>query len=221
MAVEKNDRRPAQRDDGKAAGTQDEAARVRPAAQPVTPIKKKKRSKKPLIIIILVLLLVIAIGVFVYAMLQFTNFPPRNAILNAAYKLDPRYESFESRLAELEAREAGIAARESAAQAKEESAAAADERVRQREADLADTERDLTPIWRLPLSEQDLLDMQSLAKIFSQMDPDRAALILATLYDMQDMAAIIYHMSERNAAAILAVMDPALAARITNILLHE
>ena len=203
--------------------------------RPVTPIKKKK-SKKPFIILGLVLLALIAIAAFVYALIQIENFPPRDTILNAAYKLDPRYESFEARVAEVEERESNVATREAAVKAKEDSvaeaeartrklaednAAEAEERFRQREEELDKRERSLTPIWRLPLSERDLLDMQSLAKTYAQMDPEQAAEILAELDGAGDIAAILYHMAERSAASILAAMSTELAAEITDILLYK
>jgi flagellar motility protein MotE (MotC chaperone) len=75
------------------------------------------------------------------------------------------------------------------------------------------------PVYRQIVSEQDLADMQSLGRSYAQMAPETAAAILTELKDEQYVAAIIYYMAERNAAAILAVMEPAFAARITELLI--
>ena len=73
---------------------------------------------------------------------------------------------------------------------------------------------------RDPMSEQDLDDMMSLSRTYTQMSPDAAAERLVRLYDPRDVAAILYFMAERSAAAILAAMDPGYAANITEILLY-
>jgi flagellar motility protein MotE (MotC chaperone) len=73
---------------------------------------------------------------------------------------------------------------------------------------------------RDPMSEQDLEDMMSLSRTYTQMSPDDAAERLVRLYDPRDVASILYYMSERNAASILAAMDPGYAANITEILLY-
>jgi len=74
---------------------------------------------------------------------------------------------------------------------------------------------------RDPISEQDLEDMRSLSRTYTQMAPDVASERLIRLYDPRDVAAILYFMAERNAAAILAAMDPGYAANITEILLYN
>ena len=73
---------------------------------------------------------------------------------------------------------------------------------------------------RDPMSEQDLDDMRSLSRTYTQMSPDAAAERLIRLYDPRDVAAILYFMAERSAAAILSAMDPGYAANITEILLY-
>jgi len=74
---------------------------------------------------------------------------------------------------------------------------------------------------RDPMSEQDLEDMMSLSRTYTQMSPDAASERLVRLYDPRDVAAILYFMAERNAAAILAAMDPGYAANITEIMLYS
>ena len=75
------------------------------------------------------------------------------------------------------------------------------------------------PLFHRAMSDQELADIQSLSRSYAQMDPGIAAGILVELKDEQHVATILYHMVERNAAAILSVMEPAFAARITEILL--
>jgi len=78
------------------------------------------------------------------------------------------------------------------------------------------------PLYRRPdITDQELEDMISLSRTFTQMSPETAAVILVQLYDPRDVASLLYYMGERNAAAILAVMDISYAAEITEILLYS
>jgi len=74
---------------------------------------------------------------------------------------------------------------------------------------------------REPMTEEEIDDMVSLSRTFTQMSPEDAAAILVQLYDPRDVAAILYFMSERNAGAILATMSERYAAEITEILLYS
>gem|GEM_PF-791838 len=82
-----------------------------------------------------------------------------------------------------------------------------------------ETER--LPLFRRHLTTQELEDITSLSRTFTQMSPQTAADILAELEDPDQVASILYFMGERNASAILAVMNVEFAAELTEILLIE
>ena len=76
-------------------------------------------------------------------------------------------------------------------------------------------------LFRRHLTTQELEDITSLSRSFTQMSPETAAVILAEYEDRNQVASILYFMGERNAAAILAVMEVEFAAELTEILLIE
>ena len=77
------------------------------------------------------------------------------------------------------------------------------------------------PLFRRNLSGQELEDITSLSKTFTQMSPDNAATILAEMEDPNQVASILYFMDERNASAILAAMEVEFAAELTELLILE
>ena len=183
---------------------------------------KKKRGKLKVILIILLILLVAG---FVAEEVYFNWLGTRDMLIEAVLKLDPdvraRDASVRIREAQLKEKEEAFEARERAVSSRE----AQNERLRseldRRDADLRDKELRATPLYRRPMSEDDLAEMVSLSRSYSQMSPESAMAILVEFDRAEDVAAILFYMTERNAAAILAEMDPEYAAQITNILLYS
>ena len=213
--------------------------------------KKEKGKKGPKekggaggVIIIMVLVLLILIGGFAAA-LYFDIFDARviiaevitEPLLDVIIWLDPGFSSINQRLAaEGEAQEKRFDERNEAITKKEEEIRLLDEALNTREQQLERRAFDLDrreeqivamyertiPIYRREdLTDQELEDMISLSRTYTQMAPDTAALILVRLYDPRDVAALLYYMGERNAAAILSAMEPGYAAEITEILLYS
>ena len=129
-------------------------------------------------------------------------------------ELDYRERDLESLRLELEGREAAAVDNEKQL---DKRAAALDKR----EANIGIAESVAPPIYLRELSEQELSALQSLSRAYASMEAEAAATILAELHEPESAAVIIFHMSERKAAAILAVMDPDLAARITELLMER
>ena len=125
---------------------------------------------------------------------------------------DERETGLSERESTLDEREAAIADREAQMDRQKESLTAW-------EKEISEKEFSLTPAFRRDLSDQEIEDMQSLARTYAAMEADTAASIMAALYNEIDAASILYYMSERNAAAILSVMDVDFAAKVTEILL--
>jgi len=196
------------------------------------------------VIIIMILVLVILIGGFAAA-LYFDVFDARiivadvitDPILEVLIWLDPAYSSinqrlrseaatqerrFEERSAQFEEREEDIALRETVLDTREQQLDRRALELDRREDQITAMYERTVPIHRRDdITEEELEDMISLSRTYTQMSPDDAANILVRLYDPRDVAAILYHMTERNAGSILAVMDPAYAANITEILLYN
>ena len=189
--------------------------------KPGKAVKKKKGAK---IVLILVLLLIIAIGAFVF--IEFIDpslslFGARDFLVESVTKLDPNYVTYETRLSELERRSEELDAREALIDTRERQHTRRQSELDDFSKELNDKELRITPIYRRIMTEQELVDMQSLSRTYSLMSPETAAEILSRLYESRDIAAILYYMGERNAAAILAEMETARAAEITMILLYD
>jgi len=213
--------------------------------------KKEKGNKGPKekggaggIIIIMILVLLILIGGFAAA-LYFDIFDARviiaevitEPLLDIIIWLDPGYSSINQRLAaEGEAQERRFEERTESLDKREEEIKMREEILNSRELQIERRTFDLDrreeqiiamyertiPIYRRDdRTEQEIEDMISISRTFTQMSPDTAALILVRLYDPRDVAAILYYMGERNSASILAAMDPGYAADITEILLYS
>ncbi|MCL2821106.1 MAG: hypothetical protein FWD38_09850 [Oscillospiraceae bacterium] len=209
--------------------------------------KKQKGSKEKGgaggIIIIMILVLLILIGGFAAA-LYFDIFDSRviiadivtDPLLDIIIWLDPGYSSinqrlaserelqerqFEERKADLDTREEDVLLREEILNSREQFLdRKAFDLDRREEQIIAMYERTI-PLHRRDMSDEELADMISLSRTYTQMSPDSAAEILVELYDPRDVAAILYYMGERNAASILAVMNVSYAAEITEILLYS
>jgi len=195
------------------------------------------------IILIMLLVLIILISGFVAA-LYFDVFSAREVIgdvitdplINIIVWLDPGFSSVNARLEaermtlerryqerneELDVREDQILLLEGVLDTRETMLDRRQNDLDRREEQIIAMYERTIPLHRKnPMSEQDLADMISLSRTYSQMSPDDAAERLIRLYDPRDVAAILYYMSERNVAAILAAMDPGYAANITEIMLY-
>ena len=195
------------------------------------------------IIIIMILVLLILVGGF-GAALYFDMFDARVIVADTVTEpvvdiliwLDPTYNSINQRLrVREETQERRIAERIEELDRREEEIAilegvleSQEQQLERRATDLNRREEMITamyertiPMWRRDMTEQELEDMMSLSRTYTQMSPEDAAERLAQLDDPRDVAAILYYMGERNAASILAVMRVEFAAMITEILLYS
>ena len=175
--------------------------------------------------IILIILLVVLIAGFVYEELTINWLGTRDMLIEAVIRLDP---DVRHREAGLDAREVAIAAEETdlaertrVVQSREDRLVSRAAELDRKEAEIIEREIRATPIYRRSMSEQELADMVSLSRYYTQMAPASAAAILVEMTHSEDVAAILYYMAERNAAAILAVMEPEFAAEITSLLLYD
>ena len=183
---------------------------------------KKKGGILKIILLIVVALLVAG---FVFEEIYFNFLGTRDVFIDLVMGLDPEYvarvDNLDSREAELDRMQSDIEARERMAETREAQLLRRSSELDIREEVVFDWEQWAMPLYRRQMTEQELLDMQSLSISYSRMSPEAAAEILVELEEPGDVAAILYFMSERNAAAILAVMDPVFAAMITEILLYN
>ena len=208
-----------------------------------TPKVKGEKSGAGGIIFIMVLILIILIGGF-GAALYFDVFDSRTIIaevvteplLEVVIWLDPSYNTIRQRLrAEEEAsikrfadRMDELARREEEVEMLENAVGTRELFVERRIHDLDRREEQILamyertmPLWRRDMTEEELADMESISRIYTNMSPEDAANRLVQLYDPRDVAAILYFMGERNSAAILSQMDVRYAANITEILLYS
>ena len=205
---------------------------LKDSASPEEDTKKPKKSKKAgkkkdgILKVVLVIILTILIAGFVFEELYYNSLGTREMLIDAVVRLDPEYGSREKNLDE---REAAISTLESQLELRERTITSREKQNDSRTTDLQKREVEFqnmvsswsAPLYKREMTEQELLDMQSLSRAYSLMTPEAAAAILIELGQIEDVAAILYHMTNRNASAILAVMDPGYAAEITNILLYN
>lgn len=180
--------------------------------------KKKKKSRALRIIIPLFIVFVIVAGLA--AALIFNLFSLQDMFFDTIYSLDPDYISVDVLRSELDRREAELNEKEEKLLKNEQRLEKLREELNKRKSELDERETAIIPLYLRPLNEEELANMKSVGRIYSQMAPEEAAEILASLYSVDDMAAILYYMPEKSSAAILAAMDTALAAEITNVLIH-
>ncbi|MDR2421729.1 MAG: hypothetical protein LBD49_06480 [Oscillospiraceae bacterium] len=162
--------------------------------------------------------LVIAFAVLVAAT---DIFGLRGKLLRAMAGLDPEFTGLETRAAELDERETSLNSREARVEIEQARLEAEREDLASRERELDAAEDARTPLYRQPMSPQDIEDMKALAAVYQAMDPESAAEILSMLYTADRSAAILYYMSGKTAAAVLSAMAPELAAEITETLLSK
>jgi flagellar motility protein MotE (MotC chaperone) len=135
--------------------------------------------------------------------------------------MDPEYVAAEQLHDQLNQRETELEERESKVAKEKERLAELEKKLDDREKELDRKEWESVPIYRRPMTDEELEDMKSIGEIYARMQPADAAAILASLYSIDDMAAILYYMSEESSSAILAAMDRTVAAEITDELLHD
>jgi len=207
------------------------------------PKVKGEKSSALGVIIIMLLVLLILIGGFAAA-LYFDVFDARviigevltDPLLDVIIWLDPGYNTISQRLRSEEESSARrfaermeeLALREAEIELLEGSMVSREQQVERRTHDLDRREEQILamyertmPLWRRDMTEEEMEDMVSISRIYTNMSPEDAANRLIQLYDPRDVAAILYFMGERNSASILAQMDVRYAANITEILLYS
>jgi len=205
--------------------------------------KKKKKSGIKLILILVPVVLVVAFVVLLimnlFGVRDWVGGVLTDPLTKAIVWLNPEFTSIEERLqargdarkAELDEREADIASRTSvlnerdlANESREQQLNRLSDALDRREQNIEDREEAFSPevpYFRRPLTEDEIADLQALARSYASMDSESAAEIMAELYSLEDAATILYYMADRYAGAILAAMNPELAARITEVLLEN
>ncbi|MDR3311067.1 MAG: hypothetical protein LBS90_06935 [Oscillospiraceae bacterium] len=220
----------------KTAKTQVAAAAGGKAGKTAKPVKVKKSKNsgilRVVIVTVLVVLLLGAAGTVGYFGLTQNLFKLRDKThdlaVSVAYKLDPetadKAETLNKREAELDLRQAQLDAYAEKLAKDESNYADKLTELEKWEQEIKNAESSLRPIFRPPLNEQSVKDMQSVSKTYAAMSPEEAANILTIVMRVRGTdytAAVIYYMKEASAAAILAEMSPSDAATITAVLLEE
>ena len=209
-------------------------------------IPKEKGEKKGGaggVILIMLLVLILLIGGFAAA-IYFDVFEARSIVADAISEpltkliiwLDPGFSTVDQQMRdEAEARERRIMELEfdldgriAEAEAREDELFSREQQLDRRASELNSREQQIIQMYErtIPLyrrddrTDQELEDMLSLSRTYSNMAADVAAEIMVKLHDPKDVAAILYYMSERNAALIFTEFRPEYAAEITEILLY-
>ena len=206
--------------------------------------KGEKKGGAVGVILIMIIVLIILIGGFGAAM-YFNVFDARTIVgetvneplLRLVIWLDPGFSSVDARLRDerdtqerrfaereldIEARDLEVKEREAEINARQEQLDNRERNLNSREAQIIQMYERAIPIHRREnMSDQELEDMVSLSRTYTQMSPVNAAVILVEIYDQRDVAAILYFMGERPRGAIMAALHPAYAAEITEILLYS
>ncbi|MDR0951738.1 MAG: hypothetical protein LBM18_02330 [Oscillospiraceae bacterium] len=207
----------------KTAKPQKPAKPAKPTPKPAdkkAPAKKPEKKKHgfPVGFTLFVLALAI-IGAGVFAVVKNIG-GMRDKAIELITSLDSHYVEVAEREAALAGKETELSTRESAIESKEERLTLLERDLNAREESI-ETQENQKPIYRRPLDEQSLADIQALADTYAAMDPVDAASILTRLYTTEDMAGIIYYMDSDAAAAVLTEMRVDIAAAITQLLLYE
>lgn len=186
---------------------------------------KKKGGKKVVLILILFLML-LAIGL-TFAVFRFDLFGIRAGFFEFAHNLDPEYRATAIREAQLDEQQTALDELQATLDERQDSLDTRQQQLDEAEKALKNAQENLkteqirTPIYRPPVNDEDVAYMKNIGSIYSSMDPENAADILARLYTIEDMAAILYYMPQSNAAAIMELMDHDIAAEITDRLLND
>ncbi len=185
----------------------------------ITEVKKKKKKSRVLRIIIPLVIVLVVIGGLVAAVI-FNLFSVQDMFFDTVYSLDPEYIAVGELRAELDSWEAELTEKEEKLLKNEQRLEKLKDELDKRRTELDEREVAIMPVYLRPLDEEELANMKSIGRVYSEMAPKDAAEILSSLYSVDDMAAILFYVPEKSSAAILAAMDTALAAEITDILLH-
>jgi flagellar motility protein MotE (MotC chaperone) len=184
-------------------------------------MKKNKKSRVGLIAAIAVAGVVALAVAFAVLVAAVDLFGLREGAILAVVGLDPEFVALETRQTELDGRESAITSREADLELAQARLNTELKELELREQELYSAAGALVPLYRQPMSPQDLADMQALAATYQAMSPSSAADILSRLYTTDDVAAILYYMTGKATAAVLSEMEPELAAEITEVLLSK
>ena len=186
-----------------------------------------KRGCLPLILLLAALLTALLLVAFVVYSLDLFAWRSNlyQSAATALASLDPDYRPYIERLAE---QESALNARELELQQREEAVAADGNLLDKRAAALDARERRLnerqinpTPLFRREISEEKLMELKNLGKIYSGMETEAAAQALALLNRPMEMAEVLFYMDKNAAAALLSALEPELTAQITSEMLRE
>jgi len=208
--------------------------------------KAEKKKSKLLLTLLLIFIPLFLIAVCVVALIlnvfdvrYMVGGLVREPLLRAVVWFDPGFSSLEGELRdesderaeELDAREEELNTRDKELAEREEEVETGEQQLDRRTAALDRRETALNeqareldaaiPTHQRQMTDEEIADMLSLSRTFSQMPPETAAEILTEIENLNDVATILYFMVERNAAAILASMEVELAAELTEILLDN
>ena len=193
------------------------------------PIPKKKRGLLKALLVIVPILLCAG---FVFGLIYFNWFYARNLLIDSVNRLDPEFaqarrdfymysEAIDERMEEMFEFEYELFDRNEALDRREADIEFMRQGLEMKEQDLIEREERRRPIYRSDPTSIEYEEMRILGAIYSAMAPAAAAERLIELHSRANAAAILMFMSQRDASAILAEIEPADAARITEILLYN
>lgn len=189
-------------------------------------IKVKNQSFTGLRIIVTLFLIVLA-AVFIYLSLFQNIFELRTKLIHAISMLDPNYRTLNERIIEYNASQRQLEADKLKLDSDKQALAAewkeledAHTSLDAREAAVTENETFQMPIYLRGLGDEKVKELKNLGSIYSKMDAETAADIMARLYDVTHIAMIIYHMDTTAAAEVLAALSPDTAAKVTSELLR-
>lgn len=182
----------------------------------------KSRSRKRIIKLVVLILLLFFVAGFLYASVRYDLWSVRSRFIGMVNRLDPAYVGVQQAAADqLRADQQQLAVDQAKLKSDRENLDAREALLNLREEQVETQEIARTPIHRRLLTDQQREELQSLGKIYNNMEPEAAAEIITELYDVIDMATLLYFMNQAKAADVLTYMDPALAAAITEELLWD
>ncbi len=194
-----------------------QAAARPPAAAPGKP--KMANKKKPFGMIITFFL---AAAVIAICVLVVTNdlFGGRGAIIRSLTDIDPAYLSLQQQELELEAQKIQLSAREESVRRKEEGLEAKETEIEEKtlalQQEIASSSLEL---YLESISDERLDQLKQIGKIYSNMDPEKAADALSEIGSVIDMAVVVFYMDPVYSAQVLGYIDAELAAEITESML--
>jgi len=195
-----------------------QAAEKPPISVPGKPkITKKKKNPLGTIFSLFLVAAVIAVCVLVV-----TNdlFGGRGAIISFLAGIDPAYSSFQQKELELEAFRIQLSAREESVRKKEESLEKKEAEIEEKTLALQqEVVNSSLETYLESLSDERLDQFKQIGKIYSNMDPEKAADALSEIGSFLDMAVVVFYMDPGCSALVLGSMEAELAAKITESML--